>query len=48
MNAFIDAYVALYGGTKDNARQVWRNTNTRYHHLVNYLFLQKEDKKNES
>lgn len=26
MNVFINAYIALYGGTKDNARRVYRAT----------------------
>ena len=38
MNSFINAYIALYGGTKDNARRVWRVTDKEYHDLIIYSF----------
>ena len=40
MNIFINAYIALYGGTKDNARRVWRATDKKYHDLIIESFKQ--------
>ena len=40
MNIFINAYIALYGGTKDNARRVWRATDKEYHDLIIESFKQ--------
>lgn len=40
MNSFINAYIALYGVTKDNARKVWRATNKKYHDLIIESFKQ--------
>ena len=40
MNTFINAYIALYGGTKDNARQVWRATDKEYHDSIIESFKQ--------
>ena len=37
---FINAYIALYGGTKDNARRVWRATDKKYHDLIIESFKQ--------
>ena len=37
---FINAYRALYGGTKDNARRVWRATDKEYHDLIIESFKQ--------
>ena len=40
MNIFVNAYIALYGGTKDNARRVWRATDKEYHDLIIESFKQ--------
>ena len=40
MNAFINAYIALYAGTKDNARRVYRATDKEYHDLIIESFKQ--------
>lgn len=34
MKDFIKAYLALYGGTMEEAARVWRSTNTAYHKLI--------------
>ena len=44
MNIFINAYIALYGGTKDNARRVWRATDKEYHDLIIVAFKQNAHK----
>ena len=44
MNIFINAYIALYGGTKDNARRVWRTTDKKYHDLIIESFKQNSHK----
>ena len=44
MKQFINAYIALYGGTKDNARRVWRATDKEYHDLIIYEFKQNAHK----
>ena len=44
MNIFINAYIALYGGTKDNARRVWRATDKEYHDLIIESFKQNAHK----
>ena len=40
MNVFINAYVALYCGTKDSARRIWCSTDKEYHDLIIESFKQ--------
>jgi hypothetical protein len=40
MNIFINAYIALYGGTKGNACKIWRATDKEYHDLIIDSFKQ--------
>ena len=44
MNTFINAYIALYGGTKANARRIWRATDREYHGLIIASFKQNAHK----